>query len=98
MSYTKGPWSYSVEGHYNNYARIYLHGLGRMDPIHGGDSLCGYCGEANARLISAAPDLLEALEEVLDNWRYCDALMEGREAYDKARSAITKARGQVDER
>ena len=52
--HTPGPWSYSITA--GNYGRIYFHGLGRADRSLGADSLFGYCGEANARLIAAAPD------------------------------------------
>jgi hypothetical protein len=46
-------------------------------------------GEANARLMSAAPELLEALEGVVR--------VAGRKTdeFDKARNAIAKARGGV---
>jgi hypothetical protein len=58
ITHTPGPWSYQMR---NNYARIYFHGLSRDDKVLGGDSLCGYCGEANAMLIAAAPNMFEAL-------------------------------------
>ena len=52
--------------------------------------------EANARLIAAAPDLLEALEmctkamaSVLPDFNPYD-----QAAYDKARAAIAKAKGE----
>ena len=48
--------------------------------------------EANARLIAAAPDLLEALKEMLDSHEdVCTGYGEG--AADKARAAIAKATG-----
>jgi hypothetical protein len=48
------------------------------------------CGEANARLIAAAPDLLEALQAVIDH-----GSMTGADwASDKARAAIAKATGE----
>jgi hypothetical protein len=58
--HTPGPWAAwqnkSESG--SNYWRI------RTAPEKYGlqDNLGGYCGEANARLIAAAPDLLEALQ------------------------------------
>jgi hypothetical protein len=85
--HTPGPWSYSVyDG--SNHCKIYLHGLGRADHIKGSDSLQGYCGEANARLIAAAPQLLEKLEKlmgIVENNRLAD--------YDEFREVIAKARG-----
>ena len=52
--------------------------------------------DANARLIAAAPELLEALEmctkamaSVLPDFNPCD-----QAAYDKARAAIAKAKGE----
>jgi len=82
----------------SNHAKIYLHGLGRQDAVKGGDSTQGYCGEANAKLIAAAPDLLEALAFMLSvfNETYPDVAddEEDREAWAKARAAIRKATGE----
>lgn len=55
------------------------------------DSLRGYCGEANARLIVAAPDLLAALERLLLSGDVRDAAEKG--ALTQARAAIAKAEG-----
>jgi protoporphyrinogen oxidase len=61
------------------------------------------CGEANARLIAAAPDLLEALEGFLadfETWELADhpegiPVMEPgfADIVDNARAAVKKARG-----
>jgi hypothetical protein len=54
-------------------------------------------GEANARLIAAAPELLEALEQVCLIWdHHCDAHGDGTpsEAHARVRAAIAKAKGQ----
>lgn len=48
--------------------------------------------EANARLIAAAPDLLEALEDLLHQARLSES--EGGWDFEQARAAIAKARGQ----
>ena len=45
--------------------------------------------EANARLIAAAPDLLEALVQFVDEFDGCYA--DGEPAMIKARAAIAKA-------
>lgn len=60
VKFTPGQWSFSMDGD-SNYARIYPHDLGRVDKVKGGDMLAGYCGEHNAHLIAAAPDMYEAL-------------------------------------
>jgi hypothetical protein len=54
--------------------------------------------KANARLIAASPDLLEALREVLkhEEWHAASAdevTREARDAIRKARAAIAKATG-----
>ena len=82
MTHTPGPWSYAMD---DNYARIYLHGLGRMDDVKGGYSLCGWCGEANACLVAAAPDMKLALEHVRD----------GKTDMDEIIAAIAKAEGRT---
>lgn len=91
--HTKGPWSYSVYED-SNHCKIYLHGLGRADKIAGADSLQGYCGEANARLIAASPDLLEALEGLL---KRIDDDAEAKDWWSDsknlARQAIAKVKG-----
>lgn len=51
--------------------------------------------EANARLIAAAPDLLEALEEIVKE--YCENPDNGRTlrwAIDGAKEALAKAKGE----
>lgn len=61
--HTPGPWTFfqrEDEGG-TNYVHI------RTTPNQSdGDTLHGYCGVANARLIVAAPDLLDALQSALD--------------------------------
>lgn len=56
--------------------------------------------DANARLIAAAPDLLEALQELLDAGDHClncdddtEAMLRFGKAHDDARVAIAKALG-----
>lgn len=50
--------------------------------------------EANARLIAAVPELLEALEEVIDAWQYGSSIEEASEVYKKAKQIIAKAKGE----
>jgi hypothetical protein len=50
--------------------------------------------DADAALIAAAPDLLEALESVIDSWQYGETPSDAAATYDHARSAIAKAKGE----
>lgn len=59
-----------------------------------GDNLRGYCGEANARLIAAAPELLEALEGFVSVYGV-DDVPRWMQVRDKARAAIAKATGET---
>ncbi len=47
--------------------------------------------EANAKLIAAAPELLEALKDVLNHLEWDDSESPAQKAYDKAIEAIKKA-------
>ena len=88
--FTPGPWHY--EG---------LHVWAGDDPANGAITQggCGCCNgmrdgvyeEADARLIAAAPDLLEALIDAVCALECC-----GKDypAAEKARAAIAKARGE----
>ena len=49
--------------------------------------------ESNARLIAAAPEMLTALEEVLDLFEWSESGSKHEAAYDAARNVIAKARG-----
>ena len=66
-------------------------GEGFWDPDDNtkGFQLTGYMSEGSARLLAAAPDLLEALEEVKN--RYSSLMTE--KMRNKMQSAISKARG-----
>jgi len=85
--HTKGSWFIHREGFSTVYVESRIGG-GMIQEV----AACGPTEkgseqqEANARLISAAPDLLEALQAMLDE-------DDGGYAADKARSAIYKATG-----
>ena len=90
--HTPGPWiahcmdTYGGANWENNGGRICPNGnrAGEIAHIYSRPS-----AEANALLIAAAPDLLAALEGLLD----CDTIETRRDAVEAARAAILKATG-----
>jgi hypothetical protein len=83
MSYTKGPWKIKAEDHCY-YERIES-GQGLVVVFKGG---CRVYNRNDLSLILAAPDLLEALEEIM-SWQ----TMAPKKSIDMACAAIAKARG-----
>ena len=92
MTHTPGPWTYeigrgckTISGRYHEIA----------DTV-GLDNELGGQDEANARLIAAAPELLEALKAILDidnpPWGH-PGHIDFNEGIEKAREAIAKAEG-----
>ena len=82
MSHTKGDWTVPL--------RTRRDGDNRCWVVRGKTSICRCFGkpktaEANARLIAAAPDLLDALKNLLEVDMYKD------EFHDAGRDAIAKA-------
>lgn len=108
IEYTPGPWDYKLleltdgvneDGQYINphtitdyYTIVAGEGFWRQDENSLGFGLTGYMSEANARLIAAAPDMLEALHQVI---RHGLIEQEGYESTLKlVWDAISKARGE----
>ena len=98
--HTPGPWTARKD----DYSK---HMINITGPNGAGDSVCrvkGYAAyreeaKANAFLMAAAPDLLEALvyqTEVLDAHNQCKPHSLGMaNAVEKARAAIAKAKGET---
>lgn len=85
-NHTPGPWSYWSG--YNPFDKIEA----QVTAEDGDIVIASYNhlieeGEANARLMAAAPDLLSALEDLIDS--------RGMEDLEPARKAIAKARGEI---
>lgn len=87
---TKGPWEI---GNHNscviskNDESLIIRGAVGEDAIkyYGGNLICESVSQANAKLIAAAPELLEALIEIV---RISDRK---HNAWDRAKEAIKKA-------
>jgi hypothetical protein len=85
MSYTPGPWRVRRSNHSDKYRYVQIGKDANYTTL---DLLA-----ADARLISAAPDLYEALKEIVDaadgaGWDQLDPM------FTRARSALKKARGE----
>ena len=103
--HTPGPWFVNLAGSERNWqfvydeCYVYAPGSGVDDVAVAAtiaDPLTGKPSEADARLISAAPELLEALEDA-DEW-ICGLLSEqstGGERLQAIRAAITKAKAKA---
>jgi hypothetical protein len=106
-AHTPGPWEYGVAHNYNGFYVAPKSTLPTLAAVERcGHSLSVQClnfpgdTEANARLIAAAPEMLEALEglillvsslQAVSGVKAASFLME-RDAYKKAEAAIQKAR------
>jgi hypothetical protein len=100
MKHTQGPWQvgYAVDDYGDT--EIIIEKITSSGSLLVAVAVGGLLGqEANARLMAAAPELLEALTKLLDMHERCDAgfapHVELRFAIrDMARAAITKATGE----
>lgn len=82
--HTPGPWAIRQEK--EGWCRIYA----PKDYYVGGE-IAHYVSNANANLIAAAPELLEALQYLANVCPAIDA--QGEEAHQRARAAIAKTTG-----
>lgn len=89
-AHTNGPWRINpnwLPPEYPDWREI----ISENDENYRCMSVSGHCGEANARLIAAAPELLEALQMVRD---YVVTMKgEGHEYQTFIDAAIAKATG-----
>lgn len=94
--HTPGPWVYHVVGHFLDYE---IRGpksedIASVNPSDGADDPEFYPAEANARLIAAAPDLLNAVKAALPILLTAEeGLPRLRERIQVCRDAIAKAEG-----
>ena len=89
--YTSGPWVHIQHWNASNYVASSEDNDVHIAYLHTNNA------EANARLIAAAPDLLAALEAVMqhfDPWSMPESASQPMRAYEDARAAIAKALGE----
>lgn len=105
VSHTPGPWSVMAEEVLGAY------GIATVVPATGSGVVCRVPGndktpderDANARLIAAAPELLEALKQIKDDYEelarnhagawHDDEVLLHQKINEAARAAIAKATG-----
>ena len=90
--YTPGPWKTTKRKRFQVHKTVALcarqpwYAVYSIGPCHSNE------WEANARLIAAAPDLLEALRRILE---HCDINPEGETTFERdvqaGRAAVSKA-------
>ena len=91
MSHTPGPWTWKIEG-FDGYKLIAKDGTKVADDGSADGEYGGWMNdpnEPNARLIAAAPELLETLVDLL-GWQ----TLAPDDVVAQAHAAIAKARGE----
>ena len=89
--HTPGPWKVDTQGppHIVIMPEIADHGCGfKYAAVGGGNE------DANTALIAAAPDMLEALNNLIGMWRNGRPMYKGQAEYHDAIAAVRKARGE----
>ena len=94
--HTPGPWDiHESEGRIEIHPADDIDGLRVIADLVFGDTLSADECRANARLIAAAPDLLEALKQILPmaEKAYCQLGAIGWKEIEYARQSINRAEG-----
>jgi hypothetical protein len=98
--HTPGPWELKMPKGNRPSARISGDGWEDFAKVFTrttfeGESKLHDCeeGEANARLIAAAPELLETLKDMVGQYSLCNETLGEKRTLENARAAIAKAEG-----
>lgn len=96
MAHTKGPWR--IGKHTNsvisdNSNGLEINGAKGEEAVkyYGGNLICESVSIENAKLIAAAPDLLEALNDMIEMYEQVQPVGGWQGVYDSAIYAIKKA-------
>jgi hypothetical protein len=98
MTHTPGPWSHAPILSHGEYEICHdgCHAIAFVYAGDGLDEITTFPSESNARLMSAAPDLLDALEWMIEH----DESGPGDDYHlaglERAKAAVAKARGETD--
>ena len=94
--HTPGPWSYHSWGKgsgksFGIETADHRHGIAGVTPNGNASTLVSMKQhEANARLIAAAPELLEACQAIIDNWESGDLADAARQCFSAVAAATGK--------
>lgn len=89
QTHTPGPWTFDRLG--GGWGCIIRNGAPAKDTFRIAELAESPQIEANARLIAAAPDLLAALQDLMEFWDAGTPVHPGAEVVSQAREAISKA-------
>ena len=99
--HTAGPWTYQLAQNYDGFSIMSQHRLPTLAGIFNSPDLRGEDEtEANARLIAASPELLDALQDIVEQAEKTSMMLpadlsDSIRVFGKA--AIAKATGLSDE-
>lgn len=88
--FTKGPWEVSPDMQWNNGAKVYEINYGEYGEVVA-ESVYE---KEDANLIAAAPDLYEALEEMVNRFVHYAETYNDIKAIAQGREALKKAKGE----
>jgi len=92
MKHTPGPWQLFEVGELGHLCPAAKNGVSILTVVTEGDvDFAAVYEDADARLIAAAPELLEALQEMYHAFNWGDMNQGETLAISKARAAIAKA-------